>query len=77
MPSYRRAKLRRRASFLILRFDFHYIIYTKYNNINGDKMNKIIYIGLGLMMGILLSDMHCMKKPKQEIKKCLKKINIE
>lgn len=40
-------------------------------------MNKMIYVGLGLMMGIILSDLNCMKKPKQEMKKCLKKINIE
>ncbi len=36
-----------------------------------------MYIGLGLMMGILLADMECMKKPKQEMKKALKKMNME
>ena len=46
-------------------------------NIKGDKMNKLMYIGLGLMMGLIFADMECMKKPKQEMKKALKKINIE
>ena len=36
-----------------------------------------MYIGLGLMMGLIFADMECMKKPKQEMKKALKKINIE
>ena len=46
-------------------------------NINGDNLNKILFMGLGLMMGLILADMECMKKPKQEMKKALKKINIE
>lgn len=37
----------------------------------------MIYVGLGLMLGLILCDMECMKKPKQEMKKALKKINIE
>ena len=40
-------------------------------------MKNILYVGLGLMIGLILADIECMKKPKQEMKKALKKINIE
>ena len=40
-------------------------------------MKNLMFMGLGLMVGLILADMECMKMPKQEMKKALKKINIE
>lgn len=40
----------------------------------GEKMKKIMMLGLGVVIGMMLSDSNCLQKP---MKKMLKKINIE
>lgn len=41
------------------------------------KMKKMLCFGIGMMLGLLVCDCEWMKKPKQELHKMMKKINIE
>lgn len=40
----------------------------------GEKMKKLMMLGLGMLVGMMLSDCTCIKKPMKQV---LKKINIE
>lgn len=40
----------------------------------GEKMKKLMMLGIGFMLGLMMSESQCIKKP---MKQMLKKINIE
>lgn len=43
----------------------------------GDIMKKCLMLGIGIIVGMMLSQCECMKKPMQPVKQMMKKINIE